>query len=70
MFTAKYTFKINVFHLDSAVPIETLEGQVEAERYSHACIKAWKVIEDECKRIQQETKQQTGVGNLLVERSE
>lgn len=67
---ATYTFEIRVSILENGMttPVETLTGEVEAERYSTACVKSWPLINEECARIQAETCCQTAVGHLHVER--
>lgn len=65
MFTYAYSIAVYLGS-DTRNPHTTLSGQVEAERYSHACGKAWPLIHAECERIQSETGQSTGVGSLSV----
>ena len=67
---ATYTFEIRVSTLDNglATPVGTLTGEVEAERYSTACVKSWPLINQECARLQAETGCQTAVGQLHGER--
>ena len=64
-----YAFEIAVFTLVEGVaqPVGTVSGEVEADRYSSACVKAWPLINEECVRIREETGCRTAVGNLHVE---
>ena len=67
-----YTYSIDIYIRQRqgkpASLHSTATGQVEAERYSHACVKSWDPIHAECERVRQETGGMTGVGDLRVER--
>ncbi len=68
---AKYAFRIPVFvslEQGESIPVGESVGEVEAERYSHACIKSWPLIEQDCNRVKQDTGGRTLVGDLHVER--
>lgn len=64
-----YSFEIAVFTLVEGVAQTggIVSGEVEADRYSSACVNAWPLINNECKRIAEETGCRTAVGNLHVE---
>lgn len=69
---AKYTYKIEIYDLDVDGPLDERKlgeatGEVEAERYSHACGEAWLLINEQCQQIEQEHEHRIGVGDLHVE---
>lgn len=65
----KYCYSIDVLD-NQAKHIKTLTGEVEADRYSHACTRAWPLIEAEYDKIKSTAQYQVGVGSLHVERKE
>lgn len=65
---AKYTYSIDLYTEAGAEVAETVIGEVEADRYSSACVKAWAPIGEACKRITEATGLTTSVGDIHVER--
>ena len=67
-----YTFSINVFAVhngrcDMTKPIATITEQVEAERRSSACVKAWEIITPIVKRIASVLTVEVALGDLDVQ---
>lgn len=70
---ARYNYSVAIYTINTlneqhrAELHSTLTGEVDAERYSTACIEAWKPITTRCSEIRAETGKPTGVGNIHVE---
>jgi hypothetical protein len=69
---ATYRFEIDVFTIgkDGAIPAGTLPGEVEAERYSSACVRSWSRIHEACRRIRQEFGCNTAVSEVHIRREQ
>ena len=69
---ATYRFEIDVFIIgkDGANPVGTLSGEVEAERYSSACVKSWSRIHEASSRIRQASGCNTAVSDVRIRREQ
>lgn len=62
-----YTYQIDVYASGHGCEkIGEATGTVQATRYSHACVKAWPLINEQCAVISATTGHQTSVGPINV----
>ena len=62
-----YTYQIDVYASGpDCCKIGEATGTVQATRYSHACIKAWPLINEQCAAIAKATGHKTSVGPINV----
>jgi hypothetical protein len=67
--TSTYRITVSLHENGTSIPMTVLCASVEAERYSHACIKAWAEVNAACEKSKAETGKQTTVGDLHVARN-
>jgi hypothetical protein len=65
MNTYTYTYNIvaYVYHQDGNREV-ILSGEVQASRWSFACVRAWEAINVECERIEHDSGGKVAVGTL------
>lgn len=65
MNTYTYNIVAYVYHQDGNREV-ILSGEVQASRYSFACIRAWEAINADCDRIERDTGAKVAAGALDV----
>jgi hypothetical protein len=63
MNTYTYNIVAYVYHQDGNREV-ILSGEVQASRWSFACVRAWEAINVECERIEQQCGGKVAVGTL------